>query len=177
MVDWMRNQLKEHGVEGLVEAVQFQGGDPLNNALKDQDPQAQHKLLNDWLDELDGMYLRLADNLALPFSQFKEADEVLTRDIQKSDNLLVKQILPALGNAREREQYVFIGRQILMAMMAYRLQGKDAFDQVVDPTDGKPFEMKKDEENNVLWVQSRCINQYGIPVRISFDQGMAEPLK
>ena len=174
IVDWLRGQNEQGRLTEFMQTANAETGAAIKKAMKGLNPEEQQKKVSAWLDEMDARYVELADSMKLPLDEFKKANEAYEKRVMEG-NPLVQVMMPALGSARVREVEALVSRTIFQAMLAYRLGGEQAFNEVTDPTDGKPFSIEKTKDHFI--VNSRLINRHGVPVRLVFNLEAAEPLK
>ena len=158
---WFRRQYKNGGLEA------FQGpiGDGAAALFKGVKPDQRNEKMKQWLDELDAAYGRIYELLGLENAAFDQANAQYEKEITESDNPLIRLLMPAIGGARAAEERAMALHAMIRAMLAYRLGGEEAFDAVVDPLDGKPFDRKLTEEG--LVVSSR-IQHRDKPLSLTF---------
>lgn len=146
MGSWLRRQYDAGefaGFQGLV-------GDDAADLFKGVKPEQRDEKMKQWLDELDAAYGGIYDLLGLENAAFVKANAQYERDIAELDNPLIRLLMPAIGSTRAAERRALALHAMLRAMIAYRLGGEEAFNAVVDPLDGKPFDRKLTEKGLVV---------------------------
>lgn len=170
---WLKRLLLNN--DGKIDTQQLKelGLTELNEALKGKDAKKHAELLTQWFDEMDAFYQRLYDNFGLPYDQFVKADAQYVKDIENSDNVFIKMLMPALGTAYKTERRAKSMYVILDAAIALRLGGDEAFNAVTDPADGKPFDREVTDAGLVLSSRLKKNDQ---ALSVPFDREIARPL-
>lgn len=94
------------------------------------------------LRQLDPLYDQATQLVAMPYDEFERHIPGFEATLKTNANPLVKLVFPEVKRARAKE---FTGQTleaILKAALARRLDGDAAFNAIVSPLTGKPFEVK-----------------------------------
>jgi hypothetical protein len=103
--------------------------------------------LLEYIDEGAKIYDELILVAELPYPEFQQEIKGFDERVAGQSNLFVKQLLPSLGKAREREFTALNRLAMLRAAMAYRLEGEAGFKNVQDPFGSGPFGFRRVENH------------------------------
>jgi len=94
------------------------------------------------VDEMIGMYDKIAELMALPPSEFGKAHQDFQAKIEESRNPLSKMLLPAFATVHGTYHRSLAQREMLRAVLVWRLDGRAKFDTIKDPYGDGPFAVK-----------------------------------
>jgi hypothetical protein len=120
------------------------------------------------IDQIDAYYNAAAKVAALPWEQFKPANQELIDPYSKSNAELVKLQMPALQKAKEAEVRLEIKRQMLRAAIVRRGGGQQGFEATTDPTTGKPFQIEIHGDGG--FTLKSPFDEHGKPTQLEFGK-------
>ncbi len=173
-VAWLRRQYETKGVEGFRDSGLWSKDRVPREIEALEGSDRADQTVADWLDELDRTYNRIIEVAKLPPAEFEPQAAKLEKQINESENPLVRGVVGDIGAVRRVELRTLSIRAMLDAMIAYRLGGEQAFRQVADPYDGRPFDFEVTDAGVVL--SSRQIYHDDQRVSLTFSAGCAGPL-
>ncbi len=142
-IGWLKRTADENDFKKLQKIV-----GPIGGAGDDE--AAAKKAFMKMVEGTDKMYDELRRIYQLPYAKFKKAHEAYVDRIEKSKNVIARTVLPAVSMMRVVETKARIYQLMLVAALRLKVEGKEGFGKVKDPTTGKTFEMKSDRDGFTL---------------------------
>jgi hypothetical protein len=99
--------------------------------------------------ELEPLYQRVAEILALPYSEYTPQMKAFNAEIQAHSNPLVKTFFSALDKCRQREFASIVRLAMVQAAVNYRQRGEQGLQSIADPCGNGPFEFRRFTFNGV----------------------------
>jgi len=197
--DWLRDIYRQQGVEiAVAEFNELYDSSQLTSSLMGAGPadrggaefyvmdeaepsgridNASPEQFAQWLDELDAYFERAETVFNAPPSRFIDLRDAFEHDVEHSSNPIVRLMISSMTYSRGVELQAQSRQGMLDAMIAYRLGGESAFDAIVDPWDGMPYERELTDEGVI--VSSRMPESMigsEAPLRMVFPAACAQPL-
>ena len=181
-VTWLRktllraeaNQLSE-AEQQTVENVLGLGADDLQQVREDID------LWLGWVDESRAAYAEAGRVADLPYEEFSETIGPLEAAIANSDNQVLQQFMPGIGNVRDAADRAAVRLTMLRALIALRLDepgSQKTLALMADPYGPGMFELVVNEidgEGHVVAIRSALPDRDGQPTELRLQPSRSEP--
>jgi hypothetical protein len=95
--------------------------------------------LINYTQELSPFYAETERVMNLPYPEFKAVAEALDKQLSSHPNILVRNFLPSIAKARNKEFRAIANRSMLHAALQYRLDNSNGLASVQDPFGNGPF--------------------------------------
>ncbi|MDB6052576.1 MAG: hypothetical protein JWN25_99 [Verrucomicrobiales bacterium] len=92
-----------------------------------------------YTQELSPFYAETERVMNLPYPEFKGVAEALDKQLSSHPNILVRNFLPSIAKARNKEFRAIANRSMLHAALQYRLDNSNGLASVQDPFGNGPF--------------------------------------